>query len=278
MITRHTLPVPRRLAVLLASSLLLTGCGLADARDSAVRLAAIKPFASTDTWLPGLAGVDGYGGKGLGPVGYANVSEAGGLGPTQTFLASLLLQKRDLTAGMKISLIPQGSSLAGATLDFCGADYPSESLRLARRQVAAYDASGNYAGISTEAVQYETTDAAQQALDEIVAQKAKCPDGTTYTDADGVAHRLTFFPAPAPNSTKVRDQHVVLHQVDKTDLGDLRSLLVWQVRGNVLLAAYFSGEGSEPFDQTSLDSIFALVTAFTERLQAADSVDVGEVI
>lgn len=275
---RHTFPVSRRLSLLVAGSLLLTGCGLADARESAVRLAAIKPFGTTDTWLPGLVGIDGYGGKGLGPVGYANVSEGAGLGPTQEFLATLLVQQSDLTTGMTISLIPQGSSLAGPTLDFCGGSFASESLRLARRQVAAFDASGNFAGISTEAVQYETMDAAQQALDELVAQKQKCPDGTSYVDADGVTHTVSFFPAPAPNTTKLRDQHVVLHQLDKSELGDQRSLLVWQVRGNVLLATYFSGAGSEPFDQTTLDSIFVLVTTMTERLQAADSVDVGEII
>lgn len=275
---RHTSAMFRRVVIAVAGVFLLTGCSLTEARDQAAKLAAVEPFGSTDIWLPGLAGVDGYGGKGLGPVGYPNVSEGGQLNPTQQFLATLLLQKSDLTTGMKVELIPQGSSLAGPTLDFCDGTYPSERLRLARRQVAGFDAAGNYAGISTEAVQYETTDAAQQALAELVARKQQCPDGTSYVDADGVTHTLTFFAAPAPTTTKVVRQHVVLHQVDKSELGDQRSLMVWQVRGNVLLAAYFSGQGSEPFDQTALDSIFSLVTTLTERLQAADSVDVGEVI
>lgn len=274
---RHTCAVFRRVAVIAGAALLLAGCGLGEARDTAARLAQVKPFGASDTWLPGLAGISGYAGQGLGPIGYPNVSDSGSLNPTQAFLATLLLQNSDLTGGATIGLIPRGDTLAAPTLDFCGGSYPSESLRLARRQVAAYNADGNYAGVSTEAVQYETSDAALQALAELVAQKRRCPDGTTYVDSDGVSHTVTFFPAPAPEGTKVTDDHAVLHLVDKSEAGDLHMLLVWQVRGNVLQAIYASGVGAEPFDQTTLDGIFGLVTSLTNRLQAADGVDLGQI-
>jgi len=195
----HTFTVTsfaRKAIIIGAAASLMSGCGLQSARQHALETAAVKPLTGSNNWMPGLVGMSGYKASGLGPNGYPGVAAETGqdqLDPAQAFLASISMQAADLKSGVTVDLITDGDSLKGATLDFCGGTYPSESKRLVRRQVAAFDSTGAFAGLSTEVVQYESPEAAQQAIDEIVAQKKNCPDGHTYTDETGAKHTIKFL-------------------------------------------------------------------------------------
>lgn len=266
-------------AIFVAATLLLSGCGLDAARAGALAEAEVQPLNQANNWLPGLVAMPDYKASGLGPVGYPNVVDTSSeLDPTQEFLASIGLQASDFATDVNIQLIQQGDTLAGHTLDFCGGVFPSEDLRLARRQVAAVDADGNYLGFSSEAVQYESAEAAQQAINEMVQQKLQCNDGATYTADDGFDYSLTFHPAPGPDATLLVPirQRMILHMVMSSENGSTAYLLALQIRGNTLLGLYASAASEVPFDQETLDSLFAIVSAGTQRLLDAAPEDIGE--
>lgn len=266
-------------ALIVAGTLLLAGCGLDAARAGAVAEAEVQPLNQANDWLPGLVAMPDYKASGLGPVGYPRVvAISSELDPTQEFLASIGLQAEDFASDIEIQLIQQGDTLVGKTLDFCGGVFPSEKLRLARRQVAAVDADGNYLGFSSEAVQYESAEAAQQAIDEMIVQKSACKDGSTFTADDGIEYTVTFYPAPGPESTILvpNKQRIILHIVAKSELDSTAYLLALQIRGNTLLGLYASAASDVPFDQETLDALFAIVSMGTQRLQAATPENIGE--
>ena len=60
----------------------------------------------------------------------------------------LNVQQSDVSSRYIVGLINNGGSVAGATLDLCNGNFPSERLRTARRQVAAVDSLGPL-GLST---------------------------------------------------------------------------------------------------------------------------------
>lgn len=264
----------RKVVVLVLLSLSLSGCALQDAREHALLVAQVEPLSGSNKWTPGLA-LGGYEASGLGPDGYPGVVETGGPSPTQKFLASIGLRNGDLADGSTIELLPKGNLLSVPTLDFCNGTYATEKQRISRRQVGSFDISGAYTGFSSEAVQYESPEAALAALAELKAQKKQCPDGTTFTDGDGVDHKLTFHPAPGPSNTELMTDFVVLHELDKASDGNFAGLYVWQVRGNTLIALYASQAQAKPLDQTSLDYVYSVVSKLTLRLKNADPVNVG---
>ncbi len=272
----------RFLALAVSTALVLTGCGVQEARDRALAEAAVKPLSQPNSWVPGLVALPDYLSSGLGPAGYPGVDiEAGNpngeLDPVQEFLDSIGIRSEDLNGTGIVDVINKGDTLAAPTLDFCGKEFASENRRLARRQVAAFNLDGTYGGVSTEAVQYESIAAAQKAIDEMVAAKAACPDGTTYVGNDGVEYTVTFHPASGPDNTVLVDagQRAILHMVTTSAETAQRSLIALQVRGNTLLGIYVSETGDTPFDQDVLDSIFGLISRISERLMNADPVMVG---
>jgi len=282
----HTSPMRssslRLATVFVVGGLLLSGCGIAEARESALKIANTDPLASVNAWTPGLVGLPDYQSSGFGPNGYPGVDSGQGtespLGDIQGFLDGLSLQSSDLQ-NVTVELIKNGDSLEGATLDFCGADYASEQLRTHRRQVAGtFNNGGSW--ISSEVVQYQTPAAAQQAIDELVAAKKSCPENNVFTDGTGEEMKINFYAAPGPNETVLvpAKQRVIMHFVETpTDTAQIarRLFLAVQVRGNTLVALYFVEGQPEPYDQSTLDAVYGVVSLLTERLNSADSTSVG---
>ncbi len=87
----------------------------------------------------------------------------------------------DLRGSYQITPVDNGSSLTDPTLQICNAKYSSESHREIRSQVQATPLyKTKYTFISSEAVQYESTDWAGKALKELGAISTKCSEsGTT---------------------------------------------------------------------------------------------------
>jgi len=271
----------RRVLALTVLAALLSSCGVSEARNRALAEAAVQPLSASNNWQPGLVGLPDYPAHGWGPAGYPDVTAStatGNLDPVQEFLSNLSLKTSDLSNGVKVKLIDKGDTLSGATLDFCAGSYPSETLRVARRQVAAFDSAGAFAGFSTEVVQYESSDAAMQAITELVTRKTACVDGTTYTSPSGAQETINFFTAPGPTNTVLvaANQRVILHAVVSSATETHHQLIVVQVRGNTLLGFYATETGKTPFEQSVLDSLFGLVSKLTERLNSASASDIGQ--
>ena len=275
----------KAIALSTAMMLALSGCGISDAREAALKEANTKPLSSTNSWQPGLVALSDYTASGFGPAGYPNVDASAifddsgdqPLIAPQELLQSISLKSADLN-NVEIALIENGDTLNRPTLEFCGATFASESLRVHRRQVA-----GTFNGtswISSEAVIYKSPAAAQQAIDEMVAAKKACPDDTVYKNSVGEDVTINFFAAPGPNETVLvpAEQRVILNFTEKSSASGAtpaRSFLALQVRGNVLLAFYLVEDIETTFTQDGLDVLYGFVSALTKRLNALDPTEIG---
>ncbi len=248
------------------ASLGLAGCGLTDARDAALANARVKPVDLASALRPGLVGVPGSPATGWEASGNAPTPATGGV---QATLARIGVTTADLTTGLTVKTMPDGTSLGIPTLDFCNATYPSESLRTARLQRGAYDAQGAYAGLSTEVVVYQDAAAAQQALAEVTAARLACPVGKAVHTRDGHTISFAFHPAPGPTSTPLvpAADRLIIHTTMQVDGNPQTALLVYQIDGRVLAAMYAMDASGKPFPQATLDAFFGLAGLIGTRLQ-----------
>lgn len=269
----------RLLASLAISALILSGCGLSEARDKALAEDAVKPLSLTNNWLPGLVAFPDYPAQGWGPAGYAGVSDGDNVDdPVQKFLATLGLQKTDFTTDVTLELITDGDTLDSPTLDFCGGTYPSDDLRVTRRQMNAMTTDGGWTGISSEVVQYLNADAAKQAISEIVARKEVCVDGFKYTTTDANDTTITFHAAPGPDTTVLvpAEDRAIMHFTLDWGSTQATSFVAYQIRGDTLIALYVTQDGLKTaMTQKELDSIYGLLTRLTNRLMSAEPEEVG---
>lgn len=251
----------RRATLALAALTLLSGCGLAEARQSAIADAAVTPIDPATGLRPGLVGLPDYPSTGWEPSALVNAAAT---------LRGVGLRASDVASGLTVDLLPDGTSLGIPTLDFCDGTYPSEQLRVKRVQLAAFDAKGNYAGISTEVVIYQDAAAARQALREVAAVRLSCPTDKAITTGDGHRIRFAFHTAPGPDNAPLvgADSRVVIHSTMQVDGQPRTVLLVYQVEGRVLAAMYAGDASGKPFPQATLDDFFYLAGDIANRLRA----------
>jgi len=261
----------RRFAALLAFAVILSGCGVSEARDSAIALAKVEPLDMATNLRPGLVGLADYPATGWEPSALGFDTSVGPIDPMQ--LEDIGLQAADVGDNLQIATIPDGDSLLGATMDFCDGRYPSEDLRVARLQRATYDQDGGFVGISTEVVVYANAAAAKQALAEVIAVRKSCPVGKEITARDGARLTHFFHSAPGPAETPLVDaeSRLIVHTTMLVNDEPRRAFLVYQISGRVLAALYVSEEGKTPFNQSALDSFYELAGDIANRLRAAPS-------
>jgi len=164
-----------------------------------------------------LAGIGGYavttaarsdGGPRSQPSGVAPTGpDRSSTDPDAARLRRLGVQQQDVEAARSVVIIPEGTDhVTGTTLDLCDAEYPSESLRTARLQVAAVGP-GEEIDLSTEAVLYRNPAALDQAFAEIRRAREACttidylpaPDDD-WADANGVERLAYEFETESPTT------------------------------------------------------------------------------
>jgi len=255
----------------LISAVVLSGCGLAEARTAALANASVKPVDMANALRPGLVGMSDYPATGWEPGPLASETPTS---PKAQTLAAVGLRASDVAASLHVATLQDGTSLGIPTLDFCGASYPSESLRVKRLQVGAFDATGAYAGISTEVVQYKDAAAARQAITEVAAAATSCPRGKVVDTGDGHKITFTFHPAPGPSDTPLVDANarLIVHVTMDVDGSPQSAFLVYQVVGRMFAGMYASNATGDPFPQTDLDASYALAGDIADRLRAFNGV------
>jgi hypothetical protein len=160
----------------------------------------------------------------------------------QVLLEKISVQTRDLAPGYTAGLIDKGEQVAGqVTLNLCGASFPSEGLRVARRQSEVRDTSGR--GImGMEAVLYHSTQATAQAFRELRQAQAACPATFVQAPRAGAPALKTVF-GPLPDSIwpTFPGVHRLAFDVRLSDQAGHHVHLVWVylARGDVLLGLYF---------------------------------------
>lgn len=94
----------------------------------------------------------------------------------QAVVREVGLVASDLAVDGQVDLLPGGDQVEGqVTLDGCGYDFTTESLRVARRQVWIDSPGDDNASYSNEVVAYETPAAARLAFGQYKESALKCP-------------------------------------------------------------------------------------------------------
>jgi hypothetical protein len=182
------------------------------------------------------------------------------------------VHQADVKSGDLVTLVPEGDRVVGqATLDLCDATFASEQERQVRYQVQTATLSGDSAGIGSEAVLYASPEAAQQALDEARAVQASCPPGFVDSTVPEVPPIKTTF-GPAPDAKWRRqagiDRLAQNVTISTQDGRSIHKLLIFQVRGAMLVGLYVTPESAPEQLDSSIGSVEGLATTVAKRLAA----------
>ncbi len=195
-------------------------------------------------------------------------------------LPRLSVHQPDVPTGFEVVLYPDGDKVVNeVTLDLCAATFPSEALRIARRQTAVLDVDQNLV-FSTEAVGYRSEAATAQAFTELRSAQTNCPtDFVPSAAAGGTPLRTLFNPTPdrgwaAPPAGIERlvfDMFVVDEQGRAA-----RTAAIYLRRGRILLGLYYYLPPSQALPaiegQTTVEGI---TNAFAARLSGLSAKVVG---
>jgi len=138
------------------------------------------------------------------------------------------------------------------TLDLCGSDYPSETLRVTRLQTN-YLRRGTTTGISNEVVTYRPGGAAQ-AMREVIRHATNCPASPVPSGVQGVPN-LTYQIRRIADSRLLKGYLAVRVQVSGVVKGKHISdvwYAVYQRRGDVFSGVYSFGAVASAQRQLSL--------------------------
>ncbi len=188
--------------------------------------------------------------------------------PAAAALPDLVVQQSDVGASVTVGEIPNGTAVSGATtLDLCNGTFPSESLRTARLQVAAYDDSGE-ARLSTEAVAYRNAAATTQAFAELRSVAATCPASPVASSVGEPTVTTKILPAPDPSWPRTSGVVRQAYHFTSTDTTGTTSdsIAVYLRRGRILLALYFPQAAGKQIPVAGQSTVSGIVKAFQDRL------------
>jgi hypothetical protein len=154
----------------------------------------------------------------------------------------LLLQPAQVGKGYVMLPAAGGSGVKGdRTMNLCGLDYPSESLRTSRLQVN-YLRKNSTLGITNEVVTYKGS-GAKQAMREAIAHAARCPTQPIDSGTKGLP-KLRFRVKRISDPRLLKGYLAVQIDISGTVNGRKiaqTSYAVYQQRGSVLSGVYSFG-------------------------------------
>jgi len=154
----------------------------------------------------------------------------------QAINANVVITPADLPHGAGPEMLGvKGLDPNESTLSWCGASYPSESLRMGRHQVA-YPA-GPALLVSSETVRYQAGGAAQ-AMDELRARVAACTKG--FIHDKNFATRLYKLRIKTVGTDDAWEDDSVALEVRLSPRGKRpsRGMAIYQRRGDILVGIY----------------------------------------
>jgi hypothetical protein len=163
--------------------------------------------------------------------------------PAQKVVDRVVLRAAQVGPGSITREIPHGREVDGvATLDLCSRAFHSEKMRVARLQLSWIRNTGGGPFLSNEVVAYKPGGAAQ-AMRELRAAVKACPKGFVKSTIPGAGMIKNRFDSIEGKGFVENSFGVIDHITEKLGKKTLRfdSLLVYQVRGNVLSAVYAFG-------------------------------------
>jgi hypothetical protein len=188
--------------------------------------------------------------------------------PDDSVLGRLILQQSDVPAGYTVALLLHGADLSVATLDLCNGHFPSESQRVARRQVALDDGEGSV-HMSTEAILYGAPTSGVQAFKELQSVVAHCPSTPVASPVGEPTATTAFRTAPDRTWTRTPTVDRLAYDFVTTDAttgAASHSMAIYLRRGRALIGLYFSQPDDPQVAVAGRTTIPGIVALFEARL------------
>lgn len=162
---------------------------------------------------------------------------------------ALVISPEKLDSDWSMALADSGDTLHVNTLDLCGAAYPSDALRTARRQVQ-YGSDSDDMQVSNEIVTYKSGGAAQ-ALKEVQQAVASCPGGKVqekdYHGGMAIYHVQKLL---VTGSKWLPGTQAYYVEIDHLDGSTTTECEIFQSRANVVDIVYGAMDGQQVSSQT----------------------------
>lgn len=196
--------------------------------------------------------------------------------PDRSVLDELIVQPGDVSLGVVVLPIDHGNDLTAATLDLCNGSYPTEKLRVARRQVVLVDQLG-VSQLSTEAVLYRGPADGVEAFGELRSVTAHCPSNPVKSPVGEDTTTTKFRAAPDGSWPRTPTVERLAFDFDSTDTtGNVRrSVAIYLRRGRALIGLYFPDPTSPQAAVGGRTTIAGIVALFEARLAQAPARAIG---
>lgn len=188
----------------------------------------------------------------------------------QAALSQLGFRQIDVIDDLVVRPLNGGTTLSQGTLDLCSNNYPSEQLRVARRQVIVENADKRYSFISSETVRYQSTAAVRQALAELDQRVTECRAAGGASTSVGDIQPYKFFEIDALPSGLVSESDRRVYLVNIGSGSNTVTLLaVYQFRKNFLNALYVAADGVAALSASDTSRWLNVAEFLAHRLRTA---------
>jgi hypothetical protein len=187
--------------------------------------------------------------------------------PNQKSLLSLGFSQDDFVNGWKVLPMAGGTETQDPTLDFCGSNYPSENLRLFRRQVAVSRTGTPYAFLSSESVEYRDKLATAQALLELRENLAQCKIVGGVKDSTGLLTKYQFQETSAEEKQLKIVESLIVHAIMGEGTNSRVLFAVYQFRENYFTGLYVVKDGDKFLNRPEIDYWIMVAKTFNSRLK-----------
>jgi hypothetical protein len=188
--------------------------------------------------------------------------------PNQTSLIRLGFKQEDFVNGWRVLPMAGGTETKDPTLDLCGSDYSSESLRLFRRQVAVTRTESPYAFLSSESVQYRDKKATAQALLELQEKLTQCKSAGGFRDSTGVTTRYQFKETSIQEKQLNFAESVIVHSIMGEGSNARTLFAVYQFKDEFFTGLYVVKNGAKFFSEVELENWTRVAQTFSIRLKS----------
>jgi hypothetical protein len=185
----------------------------------------------------------------------------------QMGLSRMGFRSSDFLDDWKVQLRPRDTTLVDPTLDFCGAEYSSESERVARRRVIVTKRDSPAGIVSSEVVRYSNATAARNAFSELESVLNRCKLEQGEVSPTGVLipynfHRVTRV----PGLLKLENKHVLINATFGMVGEESQLLAIYQYKDARFTALNVTRRGADRFTDDEVENWLKVASVLAARM------------
>lgn len=189
---------------------------------------------------------------------------------TQRSLSNLGFRIGDFTDDWTVLPMARGTTLQDPTLDLCGGSFPSESSRVARRQISVTKVGSPYQFLSSETVSYSNPEAASSAYRELKKSYEDCIKNKGGTE-NGIFTSYSFQDLPKTSSiASLGTSSLLVRATLGTGTSARQLFAVYQFKSKLFAGLYIVKAGNSAIDDSEISRWIQVAQVLSKRLENQD--------